>query len=175
MDERQSKIMGKAMGITLAIVYVYVLISCIYVYVTTFDVSKCAWQLGVLILIPVCFLIFSREDESLMLPRTVKNEEMSPEETEEAKKSRVRGYTIEALLFSAAMLGIDIVVTLMGGLDAAGTFQVLGNLSKTASYILCGLIAFVLMFVISFGIDYFWGEHKVRKYNEMLQKMEDEE
>ncbi len=173
MDERQNQIIGKAAGITFIITYFYVLIECIYKYLSTWNINNCSWEIGLLVLMPVSFLFFAKKDDSLLLPRTINNKEMNFEMTSAAKKSRIIEYTKEALLFSIVMLAIDALIGFLGNFQWS-TFIDIINSGRLTNYILYAIYALLGQFIISFVIDYSWSEYKIKKYNKMLDEMESE-
>ena len=57
MDERRLSIGTRAMGMTLAITYLYILIVAISKYVATKDITNSALEIGLLVLIPFFYLM----------------------------------------------------------------------------------------------------------------------
>ena len=65
MDERNQKFMARGMAITLGLVYLYLLVSSIWKYVSTKDITTITWEIILIVMIPASIAWFARKDESL--------------------------------------------------------------------------------------------------------------
>ena len=65
MDERSQKFIAKGMAITLALVYLFLIVSCIWKYVITKDITNSTWEIIFIVMIPASIAWFARKDESL--------------------------------------------------------------------------------------------------------------
>lgn len=97
MDERSQQIIVKAMAITLALAYVFLFITCIWIYATTKDITNSTFELILIVLIPLSIAWFARKDESLLIPRTFTGKEYPTESNEQTKKKRKVYYVYNAL------------------------------------------------------------------------------
>ena len=102
MDERNKQIYGKSGIITLGIVYVIILIYALWKYISTADITNItSSEVFFIVFIPISFLYFAREDESLMLPKDAINQKELPKDSSpKSQKIRKKNYFLESLLSS---------------------------------------------------------------------------
>ncbi|TDM14392.1 hypothetical protein [Macrococcus bovicus] len=100
MDERSSDNIVKAMGITLAILYLVILFSALYQYISSGDIYRITNELILIVMIPALVAWFGRKDESLMLPRNLQGEPLAESASVEDRQKRKRHYFLESLAFA---------------------------------------------------------------------------
>ena len=71
MDERSERFIARGMAITLGLVYLYLIVSGIWKYVSTKDITNITWEIILIVMIPVSIGWFARRDESLLIPKMV--------------------------------------------------------------------------------------------------------
>ena len=47
------------------------------------------------------------------------------------------------------------------------------NLSKSASMMVSFFLEFTGLFIVSYLVDYIWGEHSVKQYNKIINEFDD--
>lgn len=176
MDERQSQITQKA------IVYGFVfLVSClfiatIYKIITTGEVG---WELFGIIGASLVIIISRRLMGDVEQPLDYKNRPLPTGNTQSDRIARCKNYAVNSLIFGLAFAVMDILLFIFGEndvLDIELTQLIFPNLSKEMTIVVTAIIAFITMFLISFVFDYLIGEYfKVRRYNKMLDQLDNEE
>lgn len=171
MDERNKQIYGKSGIITLGIVYVIILIYALWKYISTADITNItSSEVFFIVFIPISFLYFAREDESLMLPKDAINQKELPKDSSpKSQKIRKKNYFLESLLSS-------IVFTIMSILDSmfiSGEWDYnnfFSQMNQQANIIISLIINFFIMLFVFYIATYFIGEVGIKKYR---TKMED--
>lgn len=173
MDERTEKIVLRAMAITLGLVWIYALIAVIWKAIRSTDIFTGASDIGLLILIPASIWWFSREAESINLPKTMLGKELPIGLDMKSKMIRKRSYLTEALGLSFSWTILTIVVTFFID-DSSSNLLLFSNLSNLLNYV----IVFSAELLIGFGIVYALksidGEYTIKKYHQKLDRLEEE-
>jgi len=86
MDERSTSFVTKAMGITLGILYLGTIVSCIWKYIVTKDITNSTLEIILIVAIPVSIGWFARGDESLALPKDLTGTPLSISQDKVSKK-----------------------------------------------------------------------------------------
>ena len=63
IDEMQERLMGRAGIICVEITILYLIIECIYKYITTKDILNCTWEIGLILIIAVVFRVITRNED----------------------------------------------------------------------------------------------------------------
>lgn len=172
MDERQIKLGLKACAATIAVAYIYLLVEAFYKFLSTKNIENCSWEIGLLVLIPFTILFVGRKDEQILLPKKVSGEELPIELTKDSKKERVKNYLVNSIGFSIGMICISFIVAFVGKMPLDFYFPIAG-VSSVVNIALNCFIEFAVLFIISFLVDYNYGEYQVRSYNRKLKDLED--
>lgn len=174
MDERGKHIGARAMGLTLALTYFYLLFVTIWKYVSTKDILNSAPEIGLLVLIPFSILWFSRKDESVMLPKTFIGNELPISTHEQASSKRVKHYILNSAGLSISFMVLTITALLFIEKDASD-FILFPNHSDIVNYTIAISMELVLGFIVFFAISYVWGEYIIKKYRMKLEELEDDD
>ncbi|WP_096274586.1 hypothetical protein [Paucisalibacillus globulus] len=171
MDERSQMMIARGVGITLILLYVALLVSAIWKYVSTKDINQITWEIIFIVMIPVSIAWFARKDESLTIPKMVSGENISTNEDEVSKKSRKRYYFWESFGFALFVLILNMITTFLIENDWQHLI-LLPELSETMNIVVVLGFEFLLSIIVFFAISYVWVEWSVRKYNRSLDKLE---
>jgi len=172
MDERRVAIGTRAMGMTLAATYAFIMLAAIWKYVRTGDIMNSAWEIGLLVFIPFSVLWFARKDEALLLPKTFLSEELPTESDASSKERRKRQYAMNALAFSIAFTLLTIVAAFL--IEKNGEpFILFKSLSASWNYVISFSLMLVSDFAVFFLLNYVGGEYVIKKYNRHLDELED--
>lgn len=159
LDERQEQAIGNSGVVITLITFFYLLIEITYKYVSTKDILSCNWEIVLLIIMSAVFAVANRKQKELNLPKSILGRPLPTEETKTAHKRRVISYFLEALCFAVGMTVFTVTFSLMG-------------VEEVYSILLLGL-EFVGLFIVSFVLDYIWGEHLCKKYNQWLRTIDE--
>lgn len=173
MDERTEAIVLRAMVITLGLVWIYVLIAVIWKAVSTADTFTGASDIGLLILIPVSIWWFSRDAESIALPRTMLGQELPVGLDEESKKTRSRSYLIEAMGLSLGWMFLTIFVTFVIE-NTSSKLLLFSNLSNWMNYFIVFGTELVIGSALIYGLKLIDGEYTIKRYHQKLDALEKE-
>lgn len=177
LDERQMQIRSKSMLVTLVFVLACLAIATVYRVVTT---DEMGWEFWVLIGACLVAAISNKIFGDIEAPKNINNKPLPLGDSKQDKKVRILDYALQSGIFALACAVMDILLIASGKDDvtdmdlAEMLFPSLGRIETIA---VTAVIAFVSMFVISFVCDYLIGEHRVKKYNALMSKLdaEDEE
>src|SRR5699024_8312804 len=104
MDERSKLFAMRGMAITLALVYIFFLVSGIWKYVSTKDITNITWEIIFIVMIPASIMWFARKDESLLIPKMITGEHVPTTSDHKSKKSRKVHYFLNSLGFATFIL-----------------------------------------------------------------------
>ena len=173
-DERQKQIEYRAMSIAGIFLMICVAIAMVYKVIKTDNIGWEFWVFfGALIILSLSKRIFGDIEQ----PKSIIGKDLPVGNLKEEKKVRKMNYAIESAIFAFAYSMIDILLVILGKEDITDyelTSLFFPNLNNEMTIVLTALISFVVMFVISFVLEYIVGENKVKKYNEMLEKLEED-
>lgn len=158
MDEKQTKLGIKTCTVTIAAIYIYLLIATFYKFFTTNDIENCALEIGLLVLIPFMIIFVWMRDDKIQFPKMSDGELVVT-----SKKERIKNYLINSISFSFGLICISFIIAIIGNMPLDFLFEVTGvsNLSDVA---LNCFIEFGVLIVISFLLNYGYGEYKIRSY-----------
>lgn len=159
LDERQERTIGNAGVITYLITVLYLLIEITYKYVSTKDILNCNWEIVLLIIISAVFAFAIRKQKELNLPKSILGKILPTENTKEAYKRRLLSYFLNSLCFAIGITVLTVIFSLLG-------------VDEVYSILLLGL-EFAGLFIVSFVLDYVWGEHRCKKYNQWLETIDE--
>ncbi|MGF3113624.1 hypothetical protein [Facklamia sp. P9177] len=77
IDERQRKYIGELSSIIVVVTIFYLLVEITYKYVRTKDISATNWEIILLLLIGIIYLIGLRSDKELFLPTSFSGKKLT--------------------------------------------------------------------------------------------------
>lgn len=163
MDERQTLNAGKAALIALAALCVGALGVLAWEYITTQAVTNGAAVLVILVAAGL-FWVFERMFGA-EAPRTVFGRELSTGATPIERTERRRAYAADAALFAGAMTVLAVGGFMIGDPDA------LTSLGLPGGPVTGGVLGFVTLFALSFGLSWLIGEADSRAVEKRLALM----
>lgn len=159
LDERQKEAIGNAGVITTLITIFYLLIEITYKYVSTKDILSCNWEIVLLIIISAVFAVAIRKQKELNLPKSIFGRTLPTEKTKAAYKRRLLSYFLNSLCFAVGITVFTVIFSRLG-VDEVYSIYFLG-------------LEFAGVFIGSFVLDYVWGEHQCKKYNQWLETIDE--
>jgi hypothetical protein len=159
LDERQTQSIGNAGGIITLITVFYLLIEITYKYVSTKDILSCSWEIILLIIISVVFIVANRKEKELNLPKSIFGRILPTEKTKAAHKTRVISYFFKSLSLAVSLIFFTVIFSLLG-VEEVYPIPLL-------------VLQFAGIFIIFFVLDYIWGEHLCKKYNQWLKNIDE--
>ena len=175
MDERQKQITGKAIVFGFLFLVVCLLIATIYRIVTS---AEAGWELFAIVGASFVIIIARWIMGDIEQPLDHKNRPLPTGNTKPEKRIRCKNYAVGSVLFGAAFGVMDILLLAFGENEVSEkelAELIFPNLNKGLTIAITAVIAFTIMFLISFLFDYIVGEYKVKRYNAMLAKLDQEE
>ena len=173
-DERQQAITNKAMAAAFVFLLLCLFAATIYRIVTTDNVG---WDLFAILGGCAVILIARRIMGDIEEPKDVYNRPLPLGNSKQDKWVRKKNYAKSSGIFALTFAVMDIL--LIGfGKESVTDYEVaeilFPTLNKTTTIAVTAVIAFVSMFAVSYIFDYLVGEHKVKKYNQMLKELDEE-
>lgn len=172
MDERNQLMIARGIGITLALIYIGLIASAIWKYVSTQDIANSTWEIIFIVMIPASIAWFARKDESLTIPRMMSGETIPTEPNVEAKRARKSYYLKHSVGFAIAVLILTIISTFVIERDWQHLY-LFTEVSPTLNIIIALSLEFLISIIVFFAISYVWEEHSIKKYNRKLDELED--
>lgn len=174
MDERQTQIIHKSVAWGFGFLILCLLIATIYKIATT---GNAGWELFAIIGAAAVVLIARRKLGDMEQPLDWKNRPLPLGNSKKEKRIRRKNYAVGSAIFGLTFAAMDVLLICFGesdNSDYALAETLFPNLSSTATIALTAVIAFVTMGTISMIFDYLIGERKVKRYNQMLQALDEE-
>lgn len=159
MDEKQTKLALKTCTATIGVAYIYLLISTFYKFFTTNDIENCALEIGLLVLIPFTIIFVWMRDEKILFPK-ISDGELAVT----SKRERIKNYLINSISFSFGLICISFIVAIIGNMPLDFLFEVTG-VNNLPDVVLNCFIEFAVLIVISFLLNYGYGEYKIPSNN----------
>lgn len=159
MDEKQTKLGLKTCTATIGVAYIYLLISTFYKFFTTNDIENCALEIGLLVLIPFTIIFVWMRDGKILFSKISDGELAAI-----SKKERIKNYLINSISFSFGLICISFIIAIIGNMPLDFLFEDTG-VNNLADVVLNCFIEFGLLIVISFLLNYGYGEYKIRSNN----------
>ena len=175
VDERQKQIRGKAGAIAGGFAICCVLAAMIYRMAKTDSIG---WEFWCLIGTAFVYAIACRVFGDIEHPKSILNKPLPLGDTKEEKRIRKKDYAFGSAIFATACAVMDIILFSAGKEDMAEYEFIRSyfpSLDKTQTIVLTAVFAFVSMFLISYLFDYLVGEYKVRKYNETMKELDEDQ
>ncbi len=101
------------------------------------------------------YVIVSRKNHVYEIPKSFTGKTLDTSLDKKGRVNRLKYYLLDSLTFSVAVSVIDLIMSEPKMKDLA--------------------IDFAGLFIVSLVLDYFWTEHTVKKYNEYLASLDDDE
>jgi uncharacterized membrane protein (DUF106 family) len=173
-DERQKMIGHKSLAVTCIFLMVCMSVATIYDMITADTIGWEFWGLlGACVVMAVARRLMGDIEE----PKDLFNRPLPLGYAKQDKQKRKLNYALNSALFGLACGVFDILLALFGKNDSVDydlTQLLFPSLGKWATVAVTAVMAFVTAFVISYVIDYLLGEHKIKKYNQMLKELDED-
>lgn len=162
------------MALTLVIVYLGIIVSALWKYISTKDITNSTVEIFLIVMIPISIGWFARKDESLMLPRDLTGDTLPTSEAKADRTRRKRHYFWDALGFAIFVLVMNIVTSLFIEKDF-NDMLLFPNINSTMNIVLSLSLQFVITVVVFYLIGYVLNEWSVRKYNKKMDELENKD
>lgn len=176
MDERQSQITQLSIVYAFVFLIVCLLIATVYQIATTGDVG---WELFGIFGASAVILLSRRLLGDVEQPLDYKKRPLPTGSSKADRRARCKSYAAGSVQFGLAFAVMDILLIAFGENEVSDyelAQIIFPDLSKGVTIAVTAMIAFVSMFLVSFVLDYLWGEFfKVRRYNKMMAQLDSEE
>lgn len=175
LDERQMQIRAKSTLITLVFLLVCLLVATICRIVTTDNIG---WEFWVILASLLVMLFCNRVLGDVEPPKDIGGKPLPLGDSKEDKRARRKDYFIQSLVFALACAVMDVILIASGKDDLTDmdlAEMIFPNMGRIETIVVTAVIAFVSMFIISFAAEYIIGEHRVKKYNRLMAKLDAEE
>ena len=175
MDERQRQISLKAVAWGFAFLILCLFAATIYQVVSTGDVG---WELFGIIGASAVILIARRMMGDVEQPLDYRNHPLPTGSSKADRQARIKNYAIESTIFSLGWVVMDVLLIGFGskeGTEFDLAQMIFPSLSRGATIAVTAFITFVTKFGISFLCEYLMGNSKVRRYNRMLEQLDQED
>ena len=165
MDERQRKISTYAMERTVLVAYLYGIIGVLYRWFSTWDIWAAKWELGLLGVLTFCVLFFSRQDESLWLPKTMGGKPLPLGLDEASVRLRKKAYRKEGLVLSV-VASLFLTLVNWAEMDFA--------MARAAGLVVPLIIRLVASYVAIYLVLKWINEYAVKQYEKKMEELEEE-
>lgn len=176
MDERQSQITQKSIVVGFLFLVLCLLLATVYKIAKT---GEAGWELFAMIGASMVVLISRRIMGDVEQPLDYKNRPLPTGNTKPERMSRIKNYLVNSVVFGAVFGVMDILLLLFSENEVSEqklTQVIFPNLSEGLTLVVTAILAFAVMFTVSFVFEYLVGEFfKVKHYNKMIAELESEE
>ena len=165
------KLLQREWQLRCALVYLFLVVSCIWKYVITKDITNSTWEILFIVMIPVSIAWFARKDESLLIPKMITGEQLPTESDDLSKKRRKKYYFWDSLGLAFVFLILTIIGTFL--IEKNWDYLLLiPEWSEKINIVISLSIEFVISFIVFFVISFVWEELNIKKYNRKLDELE---
>lgn len=154
IDEREKSTNEKALAGAAVCAILFDIVMMIY-YIVNNDIMKSIPYIIQLVLMGIVISMIKTRNNDFQIPRTYSGRQICTEQTSHGKLNRCLYYFTDSIVFAVVFAAFEYLI------------------SKDS--ITSAVISLGAMFVVSFIIDYVSCERKVKKYNKLLNSMEDDE
>ena len=168
-DERPAKNTGTAAVIALAAVWVALLGIGIYKTVK-YGAGSTTEEILIFLGSLLIFLIFKHRKDTVDLPKTFFGTPLPTGLHGKDKSVRVKAYIVDSLINAALLSALNIT---LNRINSNFNFTTIALSSPILTILFNAAIDLVVLGALFMAINYFWGEHNIKKYHALLE--EDEE
>lgn len=165
-DERTRKNTGTAAIITLALVWVALLGVGIYKTVK-YGVESTTEEILIFLGSLLVFLILKHRKDDVDLPATFFGKPLPTGLKGKDKKVRVKAYIVDSLLNSLILTTLNIT---LNRINPAFNFTVIALNSPFLTILINAVVDLAVLFTVFMLLNYFWGEHNVKKFHKMMEE-----
>ena len=165
-DERTIKNTGTAAVITLAVIWAALLIIGAVKtvkYGAESITEEMIFFLGSLVL----FLILKHRGDDVDLPESFLGKPLPDSLSKEDKRARLKAYVIDSLINGAFLAALNVT---LNRINPNFHYTFIPFSGAVLSVILNFVIDALVLFAVFMLVNYFWGEHNVKKYNKMMEE-----
>lgn len=176
MDERQQLISIKAMACGFVFLLACIIIS---MFCNIFTTGEAGWEFWAMFGASLVILIARRVLGDIEQPKDLMGKPLPTGSSKQDRRLRKKDYALQSLIFAAVCAVMDALLIGFGkeeNTDIAITQTLLPGIPHLLTVVITAVLTFAVMFLICYIFEYLLGEkYKVRKYNQMLAKLDADE
>lgn len=168
-DERTAKNTGTAAVITLALLWVALLIIGVVKTVKTgagSTTEEILLFLGSLLV----FLIFKHRKDDVDLPESFLGKPLPTGLGGADKRARIKAYLVDSLINGGILAVLNVT---LHRINANFSFTTIDFSTPFLTILLNGVLDLCVLGAVFMLINYVWGEHNIKKYNKLLEDEEE--
>ena len=169
-DERTAKNTGAAAVITLALVWVALIIIGIYKTVK-FGAESTTEEILIFLGSLLVFLIFKHRKEDVDLPESFLGKPLPTGLRGEDKKLRIKSYIVDSLINGGILTVLNIS---LNKINPNFSFTTIDFSNSVLTILINGAIDLIVLSAVFMLINYIWGEHNIKKYNKLIEDDEED-
>ena len=165
-DERTAKNTGTAAVITLALLWVALLIIGVVKTVKTgagSTTEEILLFLGSLLV----FLIFKHRKDDVDLPESFLGKPLPTGLSGADKRARIKAYLVDSLINGGILAVLNVT---LHRINANFSFTTIDFSTPFLTILLNGVLDLCVLGAVFMLINYVWGEHNIKKYNKLLEE-----
>ncbi len=166
-DERTRQKVGSAAAVTLFLLWI-ALIVIAGIKSFKYGIGSITEELLLFIGSMLVFVLFNHRKGDVDLPKTALGRSLPVDESGRSK--RIKAYladsAIDAVLISVLNVGLSRI-------NKYYSFTTIDFGSAAVTVVLNLVMDIIVVFAVFFALNYLWGEHNVKKYNQYLEEDDD--
>lgn len=169
-DERTIKNTGTAAVITLAVIWVALIIIGV-VKTVKYGAESITEEMIIFLGSVLLFLIMKHRGDDVDLPESFLGKPLPDSLSGEDKAARLKAYAIDSLINGAFLASLNII---LNRINRNFSYTFIPFSGGILSIVLNFVIDTLVMFAVFMLVNYLWGEHNVKKYNKMMEENEED-
>ncbi len=165
-DERTIKNTGTAAVITLAVIWVSLIIIGI-VKTVKYGAESITEEMIIFLGSMVLFLILKHRGDDVDLPESFSGKPLPASLSREDKLTRLKAYAVDSLINGAFLAALNVA---LNKINPNFHYTVIAFSGGILNSVLNFVIDTLVLFAVFMLVNYFWGEHNVKKYNKMMEE-----
>lgn len=169
-DERTLKNTGTAAVITLALIWLALFIIGA-VKTVKYGAESITEEMAIFFGSVVLFLILKHRGDDVDLPESFLGKQLPSSLSKEDKKARIKAYFIDSLINGAFLSALNVT---LNRINPNFHYTVINFSGGAVNIILNFALDTLVTFSVFMLINYFWGEHNIKKFNKMMEENDEE-
>ena len=165
-DERTLKNTGTAAVITLAVIWVALIVIGI-VKTVKYGAGSITEEMIIFLGSIVLFLILKHKGDDVDLPESFTGKPLPDSLSREDKIARLKAYAVDSLINGAFLATLNIT---LNRINPEFYYTFIPFSGVILSVVLNFVIDTLVLFAVFMLVNYLWGEHNVKKYNKMMEE-----
>lgn len=124
--------------------------------------------IGLLVIMVITSFAYNIINKEYILPTTLTGKKIPIKDFEKSKKIRIKHYLKNTIPLATIFLILNII-------SPEGLEGLIVPMPLFGSKVLSYALSFILSFILLFIIDYLWNEYNIKKHNNFIKSLDDEE